>query len=108
MSSNREGVPAGCYVKVPLYLRPRLQNRDWLGRGFPWSLSDDPPRYARGDCPVAEALCEVEWQVKASFHEEASDLMDEIAHAIKRVADTADQIADAARNGTLPPPATQN
>lgn len=96
-----EGVPAGIYVGVPLYLRPRLQNRDWLGRGFPWSLVDDPPSYHRGDCPVAEAACATEWQIKASFHELDLELLDQLATAIRKVGDAADEIAEAAERGEL-------
>jgi dTDP-4-amino-4,6-dideoxygalactose transaminase len=97
-----EGVPAGPYVKVPIHLRPRLQQRDYLGRGFPWSLSPSPPVYARGDCPVAEALCEVEWQIKASLHEPAPELMKEIAHAIRKVGAAADEIARESQGGNGP------
>jgi dTDP-4-amino-4,6-dideoxygalactose transaminase len=88
-----EGVPAGTYVKVPLYLRPRIQGRDWLGRGFPWSLAEKPPTYVRGDCPVAESLCEVEWQIKASLHEYDPDLLDQIADAVHKVGACAEEIA---------------
>jgi dTDP-4-amino-4,6-dideoxygalactose transaminase len=97
-----EGVPAEPYVRVPLHLRPRIQHHDYLGRGFPWSLAKEPPRYARGDCPVAEALCEVEWQVKASFHEPCPALMAEIAEAIAKVGEQAASLAEAARAGRLP------
>jgi dTDP-4-amino-4,6-dideoxygalactose transaminase len=99
-----EGVPGEPYVRIPLHLRPRMQNRDYLGRGFPWSLVDDPPRYARGDCPVAEALCEVEWQVKASLHLDVPELVDEIADAIVKVGENAEAIGEAARAGQLRAP----
>src|SRR5512139_3897394 len=33
-----EGVPANVYVRVPLYLRPRFQNQDYFGRGYPWTI----------------------------------------------------------------------
>ncbi len=92
LALEAEGVPAGCYVRVPLHLRPRMQNHDWLGREFPWSLSPDPPSYAKGDCPVAEALCDVEWQLKASFHEFDPQLLDQIVAAIRKVADAAEEI----------------
>jgi dTDP-4-amino-4,6-dideoxygalactose transaminase len=97
-----EGVPAEPYVRIPLHLRRRIQERDYLGRAFPWSLVDDPPTYARGDCPVAEALCKVEWQVKASLHMDAPDLVDEIAEAIARVGESAVTIAEADRAGKIP------
>lgn len=97
-----EGVPCGPYVAVPLYLRPRMQNRDYMGRGYPWSLVPDPPRYARGDCPVAEALCRQEWQIKASLHEQVPDLIAQIAEAVYKVEASADELADAAARGGLP------
>lgn len=90
-----EGVPAEPYVRVPLQLRPRLRNHDWIGRGFPWSLVPDPPRYAPGDTPVAEALCEREWQLKASLHEDVPDLIAQIAEAIHKVGACAEEIAGA-------------
>jgi dTDP-4-amino-4,6-dideoxygalactose transaminase len=99
-----EGVPAGPYVGLPLHLRPRMQNRDYLGRGFPWSLVEDPPTYAQGDCPVAEDLCDVEWQIKASLHVEVPDLVDEIAKAIAKVGESAEELAGAARADRIPPP----
>jgi dTDP-4-amino-4,6-dideoxygalactose transaminase len=97
-----EGVPAGPYVGTPLYLRPRLQNRDYLGRGFPWSLHEDPPDYALGDCPVAEELCQREWQIKASLHEDVPDLVDQLARAIAKVGARAGELARAAERDALP------
>src|SRR5688572_1970662 len=38
-----EGVNAGVYVRVPLYLRPRFQNHDYYGRGYPWAIAENPP-----------------------------------------------------------------
>jgi dTDP-4-amino-4,6-dideoxygalactose transaminase len=96
-----EGVAAEPYVRVPFHLRPRLQNRDWLGRGFPWCLVDDPPEYARGDCPVAEGVCEQEWQIKNSLHEDAPELVDQIATAIRKTGEAADDIAAASANGAI-------
>jgi dTDP-4-amino-4,6-dideoxygalactose transaminase len=98
-----EGIPGEPYVGVPLYLRPRIQERDFLGRGFPWSLVSDPPTYARGDCPVTEALCEVEWQVKTSLHQDVPELIDEIAAGIAKVGDAADAIASKEKEGALAP-----
>ncbi len=88
-----EGVPAGLYVGVPFHLRPRIRNRDWIGRGFPWSLHESPPRYGPGDCPVAEELCGRELQIKASLHEDAPELMEQIARAIVKVGDQAERLA---------------
>jgi dTDP-4-amino-4,6-dideoxygalactose transaminase len=102
-----EGVPAGPYVGLALHLRPRMQNRDYLGRGFPWSLSVDPPNYAKGDCPVAEEICEVEWQIKASLHTHVPELVGEIASAISKVGENAEEIAEAARADRLSPPAAK-
>ncbi len=96
-----EAIPAEPYVRVPLHLRPRIQERDYLGRGFPWSLVPDPPTYARGDCPRAEALCEVEWQVKASFHEDVPELIDKIAAGIAKVGATAEDLARRNKEGAL-------
>jgi len=87
-----EGAPAGLYVKVPFHLRPRIRNHDWMGRGFPWSLSDNPPSYKEGDCPVAEEAGHVEWQIKASLHEDTPDLMAEIASAIRKVGEYAEEL----------------
>ncbi|MFQ5513584.1 MAG: DegT/DnrJ/EryC1/StrS family aminotransferase [Myxococcota bacterium] len=90
-----EGVSAEPYVRVPLHLRPRVREHDWLGRGYPWSLLDDPPEYGPGDCPVAEELCTREWQIKSSLHEDVPELVDEIARAVRKVADAADSLARA-------------
>ena len=84
-----EGAPAGLYVKVPFHLRPRIRDHDWVGRGFPWSLSDSPPAYKPGDCPVAERMGGLELQFKASFHEDTPLLMQQIADAVRKVADHA-------------------
>jgi len=96
-----EGVPASAYVRVPFYLRPRLRERDWLGKSFPWSLGRPPPDYAQGDCPVAEALCEQEWEIEGSLHEPAPDLTRQIAQAIVKVGENAAAIAEATERGTL-------
>ena len=88
-----EGVPAGLYVKVPFHLRPRIRHHDWMGRGFPWSLHPDPPKYARGDCPNAEHAATVEWQLKASFHEDDPTLRDQIVAAVEKVGANAGDLA---------------
>ena len=90
-----EGVPVGIYVGVPFHLRPRIRDHDWIGRGFPWSLHEDPPRYAVGDCPVAEQLAGRELQIKASLHEDAPELMEQIARAIAKVAEGAEELVAA-------------
>jgi dTDP-4-amino-4,6-dideoxygalactose transaminase len=88
-----EGVPAGTYVRVPFYLRPRLQNRDWLGREYPWSLADNPPQYARGDCPVAEAAGLTEIQLKVSLHEPCAGYVSQLANAFRKVASQAHKLS---------------
>ena len=96
-----EGVPAQAYVRVPFYLRPRFQQRDWLGRGFPWSLGEPPSQYEAGDCPVAEALCAQELELEGSLHEDVPELIDQIADAIAKVGESAQDIAAAAQQGGL-------
>lgn len=84
-----EGVNAGVYVKVPLYLRPRFQNHDYFGRGYPWALAEEPVRYGKGDCPVAEAMVEVEFQVGGNYYLDSPELMSQVAAAIHRVGENA-------------------
>ena len=57
-----------------------------------WSLSDEPPVYGPGDCPVAERMGELELQIKASLHEDTPKLMEQIADAFRKVADHADEL----------------
>ena len=90
---SAEGVTAEPYVRVPFYLRARFQKRDWLGRGFPWSLAEQPVEYAQGDCPVAEALCGQEWQIKNALHQDCPVLVDQIAEAMLKVGQCAEAIA---------------
>ncbi|MCZ6713114.1 MAG: DegT/DnrJ/EryC1/StrS family aminotransferase [Deltaproteobacteria bacterium] len=96
-----EGVPAQAYVRVPFYLRPRFRQRDWLGRGFPWSLGEPPPQYKVGDCPVAEALCAQELELEGSLHEDVPELIEQIADAIAKVGESAQDIAAASQRGGL-------
>ena len=88
-----EGVPVGTYVRVPFYLRLRLQQHDWLGRGFPWSLVDDPPQYRRGDCPHAEAAGQVELQLKISLHEPCASYIEQLGAAFGKVASQAHKLS---------------
>lgn len=88
-----EGAPVGCYVRVPFHLRPRIRDRDWMGRGFPWSLSESPPEYGPGDCPVAEALADRELQLQMPLHEDVPELIDQIAAAFRKVAAAAGELA---------------
>lgn len=73
-----EGVNAGDYVRVPLYLRPRFQNHDYFGRGYPWAIANEPVVYRRGDCPVAEEMAHVEFQVGGNYYVDSAELMSEI------------------------------
>ncbi len=74
---------------MPLYLRPRFQNHDYFGRGYPWALAEEPVRYGKGDCPVAEAMVEVEFQVGGNHYLDSAELMSQVAAAIHRVGESA-------------------
>ncbi|MEO6398219.1 MAG: DegT/DnrJ/EryC1/StrS family aminotransferase [Tepidiformaceae bacterium] len=87
-----EGVNAGIYVRVPLYLRPRFQNHDYFGRGYPWALAEHPVRYQRGDCPVAEEMAELEFQVGGNYYLDSPELMAQIAAAIHKVGQNAEAL----------------
>ncbi len=93
---SAEGMTAEPYVRIPFHLRPRIQNHDYFGRGYPWSLADSPPRYQRGDCPVAEEICEVEFQIKDPLHEECSDVVAGMVEAFRKIENAAEAIAAAA------------
>jgi dTDP-4-amino-4,6-dideoxygalactose transaminase len=82
-----EGVQANIYVKVPLYLRPRFQDYDYFGRGYPWTIAEEPVVYAKGDCPVAEQMAKVEFQVSGNYYEDCPDLMRQVAAAMRKVGD---------------------
>jgi len=84
-----EGVGANVYVRVPLYLRPRFQNHDYFGRGYPWAIADEPVIYRKGDCPVAERMAKVEFQVGGNYYVENPVLMEQIAAAFRRVGENA-------------------
>ena len=87
-----EGVGANIYVKVPLYLRPRFQNHDYFGKGYPWALSPEPIEYRKGDCPVAERMAKVEFQVSGNYYVDQPELMSQIAAAIRKVGDNAAEL----------------
>lgn len=80
-----EGVQANVYVRVPLYLRPRFQNHDYFGRGYPWAIAEEPVVYRKGDCPVAERMARVEFQVSGNYYEDAPELMAQVAAAMRKV-----------------------
>jgi perosamine synthetase len=84
-----EGVNAGVYVRVPLYLRPRFQNHDYFGRGYPWAIADEPVVYRQGDCPVAEAMAKVEFQVSGNYYVDSPELMHQVAAAMRKVGENA-------------------
>ena len=84
-----EGVQGNVYVRVPLYLRPRFQNHDYFGRGYPWAIADEPVVYRKGDCPVAERLADVEFQVSGNYYEDAPVLMRQIGDAMRKVGENA-------------------
>ncbi len=95
-----EGVNAGVYVRVPLYLRPRFQNHDYFGRGYPWAIADEPVVYRQGDCPVAEAMAKVEFQVSGNYYVDSPELMHQVATAMRKVGENAPALRahfDAAR-----------
>ncbi len=87
-----EGVGANIYVKVPLYLRPRFQNHDYFGRGYPWALSPDPIEYKKGDCPVAEKMAKVEFQVSGNYYVDCPALMEQVAVAVRKVGEQAGEL----------------
>ena len=84
-----EGAQGNIYVKVPLYLRPRFQNHDYFGRGYPWAIADEPVVYKKGDCPVAERMAKVEFQVSGNYYEDAPELMTQIGAAMRKVGENA-------------------
>lgn len=87
-----EGVQGNVYVRVPLYLRPRFQNHDYFGRGYPWAIADDPVVYQKGDCPVAERMGEVELQVAGNYYEDNPQLMVQIGRALRKVGEQASEL----------------
>ncbi len=89
-----EGVPAGVYVRVPLYLRPRFQNHDYFGRGYPWAIADEPVEYRKGDCPIAEEMAEVEFQLNGNFYEDVPELMSQVAEAMRKVGENAESLQE--------------
>lgn len=85
-----EGVPITTYVKTPIYLRKRYQERDYFwGGGLPWSLGKRDVVYREGDCPVAEYRCaHTEMHMgAASWYVDCGTLMDEYAAAFRKVTD---------------------
>jgi len=87
-----ERVAANIYVKVRLYLRPRFQNHDYFGRGYPWALSPEPIEYRKGDCPVAERMAKIEFQVSGNYYVDERELMAQIGTAIRKVGENAGEL----------------
>ena len=84
-----EGVNANVYVRVPLYLRPRFQSHDYFGRGYPWALAEQPIVYEKGDCPNAERMAKIEFQVSGNYYVDGPELMSQVAVAIRKVGENA-------------------
>lgn len=84
-----EGVSASAYVRTPIYLRKRYQEREYFwGQGLPWSLGKREIIYKKGDCPVAEDRCErTEMNIGSTgWYEDCEDLMDQYATAFRKLA----------------------
>ena len=71
------------------YLRPRFQNHDYFGRGYPWAIADEPVVYRKGDCPVAERLAKVEFQVSGNYYEDSPALIEQIGAAFRKIGENA-------------------
>ena len=84
-----EGVQGNVYVRVPLYMRPRFQNHDYFGRGYPWAIAEEPVVYKKGDCPVAEKMAKVEFQVSGNYYEDSPELMAQIGRAMRKIGENA-------------------
>ncbi len=54
-----EGVNLASYVRTPIHLRPRFQDFEFFGKGYPWKIpfADQSLVYRPGDCPNAERFC---------------------------------------------------
>ncbi len=84
-----EGVGANVYVRVPIYLRPRFQNHDYFGRGYPWAIAEEPVEYHKGDCPVAERMAKIEFQVSGNYYIDLPERCREVAAAFRKVGENA-------------------
>ena len=84
-----EGVPVTAYVRTPIYLRRRYQEREYFwGGGLPWSLGKREVVYRAGDCPVAEHRCaETEMHMGGmAWYVDCAELMDQYGEAFRKVA----------------------
>ena len=99
-----EGVPMGLgYVRVPIHLRPRHQDRQYFyGKNCPWSCTHARRDvvYERGDCPVAEHRCEhTELTVSGgvSWRGDQTELAEQIVSAFEKVTGNLDALRDVER-----------
>ncbi len=93
---NAEGVGVGSYVGTPIYMRSRYQEREYFwGGGLPWSLGKRDVVYREGDCPVAEEQCKRELIMGgASWYEDCTVHIEQIAEAFKKVVDNLADLKD--------------
>jgi len=92
-----EGVSAGAYVRMPIYLRPRHQDRFYYGRGCPWDCPFARRKvvYRKGDCPVTEERCEkTELNIGSTgwYGPQFRDLIDMYLEAFRKVVEHADEL----------------
>jgi hypothetical protein len=84
-----EGVNLASYVRTPVHLRPRFQDFEFFGKGYPWKIpfADQSLVYRPGDCPNAERFCaEQELTLYSTPLCDASDdLIDQMAQAFAKV-----------------------
>jgi dTDP-4-amino-4,6-dideoxygalactose transaminase len=90
-SLRAEGVSLGQYVRTPIHLRKRFQDRFFYPKGCPWTCghAQRDVHYAEGDCPTAERFCAEEELTIGAGHLAADhrDLMDQTADAFVKVAE---------------------
>ena len=90
-----EGVPVSAYVRTPIYLRRRYQEREYFwGGGLPWSLGKREVVYREGDCPVAEYRCaRTEMQIHSvSWYVDCGKLVDQYAAAFRKLAENVGEL----------------
>lgn len=90
-----EGVGLSAYVKVPIYLRKRHQERHFFyGKGCPWSCGHAAREvvYNKGDCPVAEERCEKRELNTSIPMLPSKELFDQVLDAFRKVTENIDQI----------------
>jgi len=90
-----EGVPVTAYVRTPIYLRRRYQEREYFwGGGLPWRLGKRDITYKKGDCPVAEARCaEEEMHIgSVGWYLDCTVLVDQYASAFRKLAENVGEL----------------